>query len=91
MPIQHRFRINLLSVVRVLISVLIIFFVSQSLAEEMSYGEMAGIIRSAGRSYARVLDLQRTGENSWSVQRNFGSFYVTRDADGKFSINSSDQ
>ena len=80
MPIQHRFRINLLSVARVLISVLIIFFVSQSLAEEMSYGEMAGIVRSAGRPCTRVLDLQRTGENSWSVQRNFGSFYVTRDA-----------
>ncbi len=70
-----------LRMVKVLIAVLmIIVFVPQSPAEEMSYGEMAGIIRSAGRPCTRVLDLQRTGENSWSMQRNFGSFYVTRDA-----------
>ncbi len=79
-----------LRMVKVLIAVLmIIVFVPQSPAEEMSYGEMAGIIRSADHPCAKVLDLQSTGENSWNVQCNSGSFYVTRNADGQFSVKTS--
>jgi len=88
MPIQHRLKIIPLRVVKVLIAVLIItVFVPQSPAEEMTRGEMAGIIRSAEHPCTRVLDLQSTGENSWKVQCNSGSFYVTRNADGQFVVN----
>lgn len=90
MPIQHRFRIIPLRVLKAIIAFLVIIvFVQQSPAEEMSNGEMAGIIRSAGHPCARVLDLQSTGENSWRVECNSGSFYVTRNEDGQFSVTTS--
>ena len=69
------------------IAVLIVVFAPQSYAEEMSNGQMAGIIRSANHPCAKVLDLQPTGENSWKVQCNSGSFNVARNANGQFSVN----
>jgi hypothetical protein len=60
--------------------------VSGPSANEMSNGKMAGIIRSANHSCAKVIELQPDGENSWKVQCNSGSFNVTRNANGQFSV-----
>ena len=89
MPIQHQFRIIPLCFLNTFIAILLMVFVSQSYAEEMSNGKMAGIIRSANHPCAKVIKLQHTSENSWKVQCNSGSFNVTRNADGKFSVNAS--
>jgi len=91
MPIQHQFRIIPLHMLKVFIAVLIMVFAPQSYAEKMSNGQMAGIIRSANHPCAKVLELQSTGENSWSVQCNSGSFNVTRNAGGQFSVNVSNK
>jgi len=91
MPIQHQFRIIPLRMLKVFIAVLIMVFAPQSYAEKMSNGQMAGIIRSANHPCAKVLELQSTGENSWSVQCNSGSFNVTHNADGQFSVNTSNK
>ena len=80
-----------LHMLKVFIAVLIMAFAPQSYAEKMSNGQMAGIIRSANHPCAKVLELQSTGENSWSVQCNSGSFNVTRNADGQFSVNVSNK
>ena len=63
----------------------------QLLAEEMSHGEMAGIIRSADHPCTRVLDLKSSGENAWKVQCNSGSFFVIRDAEGQYSVTASEK
>ncbi len=60
--------------------------VSEASAEEMSNGKMAGIIRSANHSCAKVIELQPDGENSWNVKCNSGSFNVTRNANGEFNV-----
>jgi hypothetical protein len=60
--------------------------VSEASAEEMSNGKMAGIIRSANHSCAKVIELQPDGKNSWKVKCNSGSFKVTRNANGKFDV-----
>ena len=60
--------------------------VSGPSAEEMSNGKMAGIIRSANHSCAKVIALQSAGENSGKVKCNSGSFNVTRNANGQFSV-----
>jgi hypothetical protein len=76
---------------KVFIAVLIVVFAPQSYAEEMSNGQMAGIIRSANHPCAKVLDLQPAGENSWIVKCNSGSFNVSRNTDGQFSVNVSNK
>jgi len=91
MPIQHQFRIIPLRILKAFIAALIIVFTPQSYAEEMSNGQMAGIIRSANHPCAKVIELQPAGENSWSVKCNSGSFNVTRNADGQFSVNISNK
>jgi hypothetical protein len=60
--------------------------VSGASAEEMSNGKMAGIIRSANHSCAKVIELQPDREKSWKVKCNSGSFNVTRNANGKFNV-----
>ena len=87
MLIQHQFRIIPLRILKAFIAVLIIVFTPQSYAEEMSNGQMAGIIRSANHPCAKVIKLQPARENTWKVQCNSGSFNVTRNADGQFSVN----
>lgn len=57
--------------------------------QEMTRGEMAGIIRSADHPCSNVLDLQSTGKNAWKVQCNSGNFFVTRNEDGEFNIQAS--
>jgi hypothetical protein len=89
MPIQHQFRFIPLCFLNTFIAILLMVFASQSYAGEMSNGQMAGIIRSANHPCAKVIELQPAGENSWKVQCNSGSFNVTRNADGKFSVNAS--
>ncbi len=92
MQVQHQFKVFPLRTLKALIIVLLIMvFVPQSLADEMSHGEMAGIIRSADHPCTRVLDLQSSGENAWKVQCNSGSFIVIRDADGRYSVTASEK
>ena len=55
-------------------------------ANEMTQGEMAGIIRSAEHPCARVLDLQNDGENAWKVTCNSGKFHVSKNADGLYIV-----
>ncbi len=87
MRIQHKFGIVLLRVTKVFTAVLTVFvFVPQLSAAEISHGEMAGIIRSAGEPCKKVLDMQSAGETSWKVKCNSGTFTVTRDADGKTTV-----
>ena len=59
-------------------------------ADEVTQGEMAGVIRSANYPCAKVLNLQSSGENSWTVKCNSGSFHVTKNSDGQFSVSSID-
>lgn len=87
---QYQFSKLTLCVLNVLIAILLLMaFVTLSLAEEMTPGEMRGIIRSAGHPCARVLDLHSTGDSSWRVQCNSGGFNVTRTADGQFIVKTS--
>jgi hypothetical protein len=55
-------------------------------ASDMTYGEMAGIIRSADYPCARVLELEQTGNNTWIVKCNAGSYSVGKLADGHYAV-----
>lgn len=55
-------------------------------ATEMDRGDMAAAIRSADYPCQHVLELQATGDNAWLVQCNSGTYQVTRDANGQFSV-----
>lgn len=55
-------------------------------AAEMSHGEMAGAIRSANYPCAHVVKIDSTGDNAWVVQCNSGTFSVSRDQDGRFTV-----
>lgn len=69
----------------------ILAFSTQLSAEEMSRGEIAGIIRSAEHPCSNVLDFKSIGENSWNVVCNSGSFIVIRETDGKFIVQSTEK
>ena len=56
-------------------------------ASEMTYGEMQAAIRSANFPCANVIDLESSKENSWIVKCNSGKYRVTRDKNGKFTVN----
>jgi len=58
-------------------------------AEEMSNGQMGGIIRSASHPCAKVTKLQSAAESLWIVQCNSGSFIVRRNTNGQFSVSTS--
>jgi hypothetical protein len=47
---------------------------------------MAAAIRSADYPCEHVLGQQATGNNDWRVQCNSGTYQVTRDANGQFSV-----
>lgn len=53
---------------------------------EVSHGEMAGAIRSANYPCAHVLRIDSAGDNQWVVQCNSGTFHVSRDRDGRFTV-----
>ena len=55
-------------------------------AAEVNDGEMAAAIRSADHPCEHVLGQQATGDNDWLVQCNSGTYQVTRDANGQFSV-----
>ena len=60
--------------------------VQPTFAAEVNDGEMAAAIRSADYPCEHVLGQQATGDNDWRVQCNSGTFQVTRDANGQFSV-----
>jgi hypothetical protein len=60
--------------------------VQPAFAAEISNGEMAAAIRGADYPCQQVLELQASGDNGWRVRCNSGTFQVTRDADGQFSV-----
>ena len=66
-------------------------FSTQLSAEEMSRGEIAGIIRSAEQPCKNVLALESTEKNSWKVECNSGGFIVIRETDGKFIVQSAEK
>lgn len=55
-------------------------------ASGMEHGEMVAIIRSADYPCQQVLEMQDTGDNAWQVRCNSGTYQVTRDANGAFSV-----
>ena len=59
----------------------ILVFSTQLSVEEMSRGEIAGIIRSAEHLCKNVLALESTGENAWKVECNSENFIVIRETD----------
>ena len=64
----------------------ILALVHPAFATEMSYGEMAAAIRSADYPCEHVLAQQTSGDNNWTVQCNSGTYLVTLDANGQFSV-----
>ena len=65
-------------------------FAQHLFADEVTQGEMAGIIRSANHPCAKVLTVQNSGENSWTVECNSGRFHVTKNSDGQYNVSVSD-
>ena len=55
-------------------------------ATEMDHGDMVAAIRSADYPCQRVLELQDTGSNAWLVLCNSGTYQVTLDASGNYSV-----
>jgi len=60
--------------------------IQPAFATEMARGDMAAAIRSAGYPCQHVLEMQAAGDNAWRVQCNSGTYQVTRDANGQFSV-----
>jgi hypothetical protein len=58
----------------------------QAMAAEMTHGEMAAAIRSADYPCAHVLGLKSTGDRAWSVDCNSGTYLVTREEDGTYTV-----
>lgn len=55
-------------------------------AAEVSHGEMAGAIRSANYPCAHVQKVDSAGANAWVVRCNSGTFNVSRDKEGRFTV-----
>ena len=55
-------------------------------AEEITHGEMAAAIRSADFPCAHVLELQKTGKNTWKVACNAGPYIVSKSSDGQYTV-----
>ena len=60
--------------------------VQPAFAAEVNDGEIAAAIRSAEYPCDHVLEVQATSDNGWLVQCNSGTYQVTRDANGQFSV-----
>ena len=65
---------------------MIIALVQATIAAEVNDGELAAAIRSADYPCEHVLAQQASGDNNWTVQCNSGTYLVTRDANGQFSV-----
>lgn len=55
-------------------------------AEEITHGEMAAAIRSANFPCSHVLELQKTGNNTWKVDCNAGPYTVSKSSDGHYTV-----
>lgn len=60
--------------------------VQPTFADEVSNGEMAAAIRGTNYPCDHVLQMQSTGDNGWLVQCNSGTYQVTRDENGQFTV-----
>ena len=95
MSVQYQSRFFALQALKSICATLLLsafaslLFADESSEQEMTHGEMAGIIRSADHPCANVLNLQLTGKNAWKVQCNSGIFFVTRNKNGEFDIQAS--
>ena len=95
MPVQYQPRFFAMHVFKSICAIILLNVIAslllaeESSEQEMTRGEMAGIIRSADHPCANVLNLQSTGKNAWKVQCNSGNFFVTRNKDGEFNIKAS--
>ena len=69
-----------------LVLAMILALVQPAFAAEVNDGELAAAIRSADYPCEHVLGQQATGDNDWRVQCNSGTYLVTRDANGQFSV-----
>jgi hypothetical protein len=65
---------------------MILGLVNPAFAAEVNDGEMAAAIRGADYPCEHVLGQQATGDNDWRVQCNSGTYQVTRDANGQYSV-----
>ena len=59
-------------------------------AVDVSHGELAGAIRSASYPCAQVINVDSNAENAWIVRCNSGTFNVTRDQNGDFTVTRTD-
>ncbi len=87
--VTHLF-INIRSYTILVITLIAFVTLPQLFADDMTQGEMAGIIRSSDNPCAKVLKMQVIGENSWKVQCNSGEFHVTKNSEGQFSVDAVD-
>ena len=69
-----------------LVLAMILALVQPAFAAEVNDGELAAAIRSADYPCKHVLEVQATGDNSWRVQCNSGTYQVNRDANGQFTV-----
>jgi hypothetical protein len=60
--------------------------VQPAFADEVSDGEMAAAIRGTNYPCDHVLQMQSAGDNGWLVQCNSGTYQVTRDDNGQFTV-----
>ncbi len=92
MLVQLRFKnIPVIILKAFIIAQICLVFMSQLFADEMSRGEIAGVIRSAEHPCKNVLALESTGKNSWKVECNSGSYIVIRKTDGEFIVQSAEK
>ena len=69
-----------------LLLAMILALVQPAFAVQMNDGELAAAIRSADYPCEHVLGQQASGDNIWRVQCNSGTYLVSRDANGQFSV-----
>jgi hypothetical protein len=55
-------------------------------ADEVSNGEMAAAIRGTNYPCDHVLQMQSAGVDGWLVQCNSGTYQVSRDENGQFTV-----
>ena len=60
--------------------------VQPAFTDEVSDGEMAAAIRGTNYPCDHVLQMQSAGDNGWLVQCNSGTYQVTRDENGQFTV-----
>ena len=69
-----------------LVFAMIFALVQPAFTAEVNDGQLAAAIRSADYPCEHVLAQQTSGDNNWTVQCNSGTYLVTLDANGQFSV-----